>query len=391
MTLFQQESKYLMNTYATLPIEIAYGQGSYLFDKNNKKYIDFTSGIGVNSLGYNNSEWKNSIISQLNNFQHLSNIFTNNSTVSLAKKLCELSGMSKVFFANSGAEANECAIKLARKYSFNKYGEGRGTILSLKQSFHGRTLATLTATGQDKFHNYFFPFPTGFNYVTANSINDLKEKLTSDVCAIMMEAIQGEGGVHPLDKKFVLETCKLAKEKDILIIFDEVQCGIGRTGTLFGYNHFNITPDIVTCAKGLGGGLPIGAVLCNDKLSDTFNPGDHGSTFGGNPVICSGSLSVLKQICNTDSYNQIILKGQLIKDTILNSNLTSVKDVRGLGLMIGIEITGDSSFIQKKALENGLLVLTAGKNVIRLLPPLNTSIDNIKEGINILISTLKEY
>ncbi|WP_195468334.1 aspartate aminotransferase family protein [Clostridium sp. D43t1_170807_H7] len=391
MTLFQQESKYLMNTYATLPIEIAYGQGSYLFDKNNKKYIDFTSGIGVNSLGYNNSEWKNSIISQLNNFQHLSNIFTNNSTVSLAKKLCELSGMSKVFFANSGAEANECAIKLARKYSFNKYGEGRGTILSLKQSFHGRTLATLTATGQDKFHNYFFPFPTGFNYVTANSINDLKEKLTSDVCAIMMEAIQGEGGVHPLDKNFVLETCKLAKEKDILIIFDEVQCGIGRTGTLFGYNHFNITPDIVTCAKGLGGGLPIGAVLCNDKLSDTFNPGDHGSTFGGNPVICSGSLSVLKQICNTDSYNQIILKGQLIKDTILNSNLTSVKDVRGLGLMIGIEITGDSSFIQKKALENGLLVLTAGKNVIRLLPPLNTSIDNIKEGINILISTLKEY
>ena len=391
MTLFQQESKYLMNTYATLPIEIAYGQGSYLFDKNNKKYIDFTSGIGVNSLGYNNSEWKNSIISQLNNFQHLSNIFTNNSTVSLAKKLCELSGMSKVFFANSGAEANECAIKLARKYSFNKYGEGRGTILSLKQSFHGRTLATLTATGQDKFHNYFFPFPTGFNYVTANSINDLKEKLTSDVCAIMMEAIQGEGGVHPLDKDFVLATCKLAKEKDILIIFDEVQCGIGRTGTLFGYNHFNITPDIVTCAKGLGGGLPIGAVLCNDKLSDTFNPGDHGSTFGGNPVICSGSLSVLKQICNTDSYNQIILKGQLIKDTILNSNLTSVKDVRGLGLMIGIEITGDSSFIQKKALENGLLVLTAGKNVIRLLPPLNTSIDNIKEGINILISTLKEY
>lgn len=391
MNSLEEKNKYLMNTYNPLPIEISYGNGSYLFDKNNKKYIDFTSGIGVNSLGYNNSEWKNSIISQLNNFQHLSNIFTNNSTVSLAKKLCELSGMSKVFFANSGAEANECAIKLARKYSFNKYGEGRGTILSLKQSFHGRTLATLTATGQDKFHNYFFPFPTGFNYVTANSINDLKEKLTSDVCAIMMEAIQGEGGVHPLDKNFVLETCKLAKEKDILIIFDEVQCGIGRTGTLFGYNHFNITPDIVTCAKGLGGGLPIGAVLCNDKLSDTFNPGDHGSTFGGNPVICSGSLSVLKQICNTDSYNQIILKGQLIKDTILNSNLTSVKDVRGLGLMIGIEITGDSSFIQKKALENGLLVLTAGKNVIRLLPPLNTSIDNIKEGINILISTLKEY
>lgn len=391
MTLFEQESKYLMNTYTPLPIEITYGQGSYLFDKNNKKYIDFTSGIGVNSLGYNNAEWKNSIISQLNNFQHLSNIFTNDSTVSLAKKLCELSGMSKVFFANSGAEANECAIKLARKYSFNKYGEGRGTILSLKQSFHGRTLATLTATGQDKFHNYFFPFPTGFNYVTANSIDDLEEKLTSDVCAIIMEAIQGEGGVHPLDKDFVLATCKLAKEKDILIIFDEVQCGIARTGNLFGYNNFNVESDIVTCAKGLGAGLPIGAVLCNENLSTTFQPGDHGSTFGGNPVICAGAASVLNQLCNTNSYSEIIFKGELIKETILNENLEIVKDVRGLGLMLGIEIDSDSSILQKKAVENGLLVLTAGKNVVRLLPPLNISVEAIKEGLKILIKVLKEY
>ena len=391
MTLFEQESKYLMNTYTPLPIEITYGQGSYLFDKNNKKYIDFTSGIGVNSLGYNNAEWKNSIISQLNNFQHLSNIFTNDSTVSLAKKLCDVSGMSKVFFANSGAEANECAIKLARKYSFNKYGEGRGTILSLKQSFHGRTLATLTATGQDKFHNYFFPFPTGFNYVTANSIDDLEEKLTSDICAIIMEAIQGEGGVHPLDKDFVLATYNLAKEKDILIIFDEVQCGIARTGNLFGYNNFNVEPDIVTCAKGLGAGLPIGAVLCNENLSTTFQPGDHGSTFGGNPVVCAGAASVLNQLCNTNSYSEIIFKGELIKETILNENLEIVKDVRGLGLMLGIEVDGDSSIIQKKALENGLLVLTAGKNVVRLLPPLNISVEDVKEGLKILIKVLKEY
>lgn len=390
MTLFEQENKYLMNTYTPLPIEITYGQGSYLFDKNNKKYIDFTSGIGVNSLGYNNAEWKNSIISQLNKFQHLSNIFTNDSTVSLAKKLCELSGMSKVFFANSGAEANECAIKLARKYSFNKYGKGRGTILSLKQSFHGRTLATLTATGQDKFHNYFFPFPTGFNYVTANSIDDLEEKLTSDICAIIMEAIQGEGGVHPLDKDFVLATCNLAKEKDILIIFDEVQCGIARTGNLFGYNNFNVEPDIVTCAKGLGAGLPIGAVLCNENLSTTFQPGDHGSTFGGNPVICAGAASVLNQLCNTNSYSEIVFKGELIKETILNENLEIVKAVRGLGLMLGIEIDGDSSILQKKAVENGLLVLTAGKNVVRLLPPLNISVEAIKEGLKILISTLKQ-
>lgn len=391
MTLFEEENKYLMNTYATLPIEISYGQGSYLFDKNNKKYIDFTSGIGVNSLGYNNTDWKNSIISQLNNFQHLSNIFTNDSTVSLAKKLCYLSGMSKVFFANSGAEANECAIKLARKYSFNKYGEGRGTILSLKQSFHGRTLATLTATGQDKFHNYFFPFPTGFNYVTANSIDDLQEKLTSDVCAIIMESIQGEGGVHPLNNEFVLATCKMAKEKDILIIFDEVQCGIARTGNLFGYNNFNVEPDIVTCAKGLGAGLPIGAVLCNEKLSTTFKPGDHGSTFGGNPVVCAGATSVLNQLCNTNSYSEIIFKGKLIKENILNKNLKIVKDVRGLGLMLGIEIDGDSSTIQKKALENGLLVLTAGKNVVRLLPPLNIPICDVKSGLKILVKVLKEY
>ena len=391
MTLFEEENKYLMNTYATLPIEISYGQGSYLFDKNNKKYIDFTSGIGVNSLGYNNTDWKNSIISQLNNFQHLSNIFTNASTVSLAKKLCDLSRMSKVFFSNSGAEANECAIKLARKYSFNKYGEGRGTILSLKQSFHGRTLATLTATGQDKFHNYFFPFPTGFNYVTANSIDDLQEKLTSDVCAIIMESIQGEGGVHPLNNEFVLATCKIAKEKDILIIFDEVQCGIARTGNLFGYNNFNVEPDIVTCAKGLGAGLPIGAVLCNENLSTTFQTGDHGSTFGGNPVICAGATSVLNQLCNTNSYSEIIFKGQLIKEAILNKNLKIVKDVRGLGLMLGIEVDGDSSIVQKKALENGLLVLTAGKNVVRLLPPLNISVENVEAGLNILVKVLKEY
>ena len=388
MTLLEQEKEYLMNTYTTLPIEISHGEGSYLYDINNKKYIDFTSGIGVNSLGYNNVAWKEAVISQLNSFQHLSNIFSNDTTTALAKKLTELSGMSKVFFANSGAEANECAIKLARKYSFNRYGQGRGTILSLKQSFHGRTLATLTATGQDKFHNYFFPFPDGFNYVTTNSISDLKEKLTSDVCAIMMEAIQGEGGVHPLDKDFVLDACKLAEENDVLVIFDEVQCGIARTGNLFGYNNFNINPDIVTCAKGLGAGLPIGAVLCNEKLSTTFTPGDHGSTFGGNPVACAGGLSVLNQICNTDSYNEIIYKGNYIKQSILNDNNKHVKDVRGFGLMLGIEIAGDSSVVQKKALEKGLLVLTAGKNVIRLLPPLNINMEDVKTGVKILLSAL---
>ena len=387
----EQEKKNMMPTYGRFEVAIVKGKGVVAQDSEGKSYIDFTSGIGVNALGFCDDQWIAAITKQASTLQHISNLYYNPAQTNLAQKLCELSGFSKVFFSNSGAEANECAIKLARKYSFNKYGEGRGTILSLKQSFHGRTLATLTATGQDKFHNYFFPFPTGFNYVTANSINDLKEKLTSDVCAIMMEAIQGEGGVHPLDKDFVLATCKLAKEKDILIIFDEVQCGIARTGNLFGYNNFNVEPDIVTCAKGLGAGLPIGAVLCNENLSTTFQPGDHGSTFGGNPVVCAGAASVLNQLCNTNSYSEIIFKGKLIKETILNENLKIVKDVRGLGLMLGIEVDGDSSIVQKKALENGLLVLTAGKNVVRLLPPLNISVEDVEAGLNILVKVLKEY
>ena len=294
-----------------------------------------------------------------------------------------------MFFANSGAEANECAFKLARKYSFNKYGNNRNVILSLKQSFHGRTLAALTATGQDKFHNYFFPFPEGFDYVTANSIDDFKEKLNDNVCAIIMEAIQGEGGLHPLNKNFVREVCDLAIANDILIIFDEVQCGISRTGNLFGFNEFNVTPDIITTAKGLGAGLPIGATLCNEKLSEVFVSGDHGTTFGGNPVVCAGAISVLDQLCNEETYSSIKAKGKLIKDTILNNNIDIVKEVRGIGLMIGIEVNGDSSIIQKEALKNGLLTLTAGKHVVRLLPPLTITDEEFKEGLDILIKVLK--
>lgn len=389
MDLLNNAKEYMMSTYAPLPINIVKGEDCSLFDDNNKKYIDFTSGIGVNSVGYNNKAWKDAIIAQLNSFQHLSNIFANETTVELAKKLIELSGMSKVFFSNSGAEANEGAIKLAKKYSTMKYGKERNKILSLTKSFHGRTLATLKATGQEKFHNYFFPFIEGFDYIQANSLESLKEKLTDDVCAIIMEAVQGEGGVNPLNKDFVLEVCNLAKEKDILIIFDEVQCGIGRTGKLFGFNEFDIEPDIVTLAKGLGGGLPIGAVLCNEKLSKVFVPGDHGSTYGGNPVVCAGALSVLNQICNEDMYSKIKNNEAIIRNMICEANLPNIKEVRGLGLMIGIEIDGDSSTIQKEALTKGLLVLTAGPNVIRLLPPLLISDSDLKDGINILIDILK--
>ena len=388
MNLFEKANECLMHTYAPLPIIITHGEGSCLFDENNKKYIDFTSGIGVSSVGYNNKKLNEAILNQLNSFAHLSNIFLSTPTVELANKLTTISKMSKVFFSNSGAEANEGALKLAKKYSYMKYGGKRNKILSLKNSFHGRTLATLTATGQDKFHKYFDPFPDGYDYVTPNSIEDFKEKLTDDVCAIIMEAIQGEGGVNLLNSNFVQEVCNVCKEKDVLIIFDEVQCGLGRTGHIFCFQEFGVEADIITLAKGLGGGLPIGAILCNEKLSNTFTPGDHGSTFGGNPVVCAGALAVLDQICNDELLSSVQAKGKFIRQTLTKSKLPLVKNIRGLGLMIGIEVSCPPDEIQKKALEKGLLILTAGKNVVRLLPPLTISEIEIKKGLAILLKCL---
>lgn len=388
MNLFEKANECLMHTYAPLPIIITHGEGSCLFDENNKKYIDFTSGIGVSSVGYNNKKLNEAILNQLNSFAHLSNIFLSTPTVKLANKLTTISKMSKVFFSNSGAEANEGALKLAKKYSYMKYGGKRNKILSLKDSFHGRTLATLTATGQDKFHKYFDPFPDGYDYVTPNSIEDFKEKLTDDVCAIIMEAIQGEGGVNLLNNNFVQEVCNVCKEKDVLIIFDEVQCGLGRTGHIFCFQEFGVEADIITLAKGLGGGLPIGAILCNEKLSNTFTPGDHGSTFGGNPVVCAGALAVLDQICNDELLSSVQAKGKFIRQTLTKSKLPLVKNIRGLGLMIGIEVSCPPDEIQKKALEKGLLILTAGKNVVRLLPPLTISEIEIKKGLAILLKCL---
>lgn len=388
MNLFEKANECLMHTYVPLPIIITHGEGSCLFDENNKKYIDFTSGIGVSSVGYNNKKLNKAILNQLNSFAHLSNIFLSTPTVELANKLTTISKMSKVFFSNSGAEANEGALKLAKKYSYMKYGGKRNKILSLKDSFHGRTLATLTATGQDKFHKYFDPFPDGYDYVTPNSIEDFKEKLTDDVCAIIMEAIQGEGGVNLLNNNFVQEVCNVCKEKDVLIIFDEVQCGLGRTGHIFCFQEFGVEADIITLAKGLGGGLPIGAILCNEKLSNTFTPGDHGSTFGGNPVVCAGALAVLDQICNDELLSSVQAKGKFIRQTLTKSKLPLVKNIRGLGLMIGIEVSCPPDEIQKKALEKGLLILTAGKNVVRLLPPLTISEIEIKKGLAILLKCL---
>lgn len=379
----------LMSTYAYLDVVIAKGDGVYLYDTKDNKYLDFTSGIGVNSLGYNNSKWTEAIIKQVTTLQHCSNIFLNPVTVDLSNKLTSIAKMDKVFFANSGAEANEGAIKIARKYSFDKNGAGKNKILSLKQSFHGRTLATLAANGQEKFHKYFFPFPEGFDYVEANNLEDFKNKATDDVCAIIMESIQGEGGVHPLTKDFVQGVAKICKDRDIVLIFDEVQSGIARTGKLFGFNNFDVEADIITLAKGLGAGLPIGAVLANKKLSSVFTPGDHGTTFGGNPVVCAGALVVLEEICNEESYRKITKNSELIKKKLSEANLTEIVEVRGMGLMLGIEIKGSSSEIQKKAISKGLLLLTAGPNVVRLLPPLVISEKEILEGIDILISILK--
>lgn len=381
----------LMSTYSYLPVNLIKGDGVYLIDDNNKKYIDFTSGIGVNSLGYNNTKWVDAIKESVSTLQHISNIFLHETTLNLAKKLTEISNFNKVFFCNSGAEANEGAIKLARKYSFDKYGLNRNKILTLKNSFHGRTLATLTATGQDKFHNYYFPFPDGFDYFEPNNIKDLLNKLDSNVCAIMIEAIQGEGGVNTLNADFVKDIYKICKENDIILIFDEVQCGIARTGKLFGFEHFNVKPDIVTIAKGLGAGLPIGGFLCSEKLSETFNYGDHGTTFGGNPVICSGALVVLNELCNENSFKDINSKGNYLMELLKDINSPLIKDVRGMGLMIGIEVTVSPSDIQKKALDKGLLVLTAGKNVVRLLPPLVISKEEIEEGFEILKDILLNY
>ncbi|MGN0028024.1 MAG: aspartate aminotransferase family protein, partial [Clostridium sp.] len=340
----------LMSTYSYLPVNLVKGDGSYLFDDKGNKYLDFTSGIGVNSLGYGNPDWVKAITDAAGNLQHISNIFLNSTTLKLAEELITKTNMCKVFFSNSGAEANEGAIKLARKYSFDKYGLNRNKVLTLNNSFHGRTLAALTATGQDKFHNYFFPFPEGFDYFEANNITDFKNKLSSDVCAVMMEAIQGEGGVNPLNKDFVDEVYKICKENDIILIFDEVQCGIGRTGKVFGFQYFHIQPDIVTMAKGLGAGLPIGGLLCNKKLSEVFNPGDHGTTFGGNPVACSGALVVLDKICNEDMLNEIKEKGEYLMQLLEDINSPLIKDIRGKGLMIGVEVATTPSEIQKKAL-----------------------------------------
>ncbi|MFR5264594.1 aspartate aminotransferase family protein [Clostridium sp.] len=381
----EQYYKYIINNYKVHDIVIEYGKGSYLYDNNKKKYLDLTSGIGVNSLGYCDKEFMERLKNQLTKITHTSNLFINENAVETAKLLVQLSKMDKVFFSNSGAESNECAIKIARKYSYDKYGFGRDKILTLKNSFHGRTLTTLKATGQEKFHKYFYPFPEGFIYGEANNIDNILLKLNkNNVCAIIIEPIQGEGGVFPLSYEFITSLKKVCDERDIILIFDEVQCGIGRTGKIFAFENFDVTPDIVTLAKGLGGGVPIGAVICNKKTSGVLNYGDHGSTYGGNPLVTTAAKYVLSKISNISFLNEINEKSAYLINALKNIKSDNIIEVRGMGLMIGIEVKGNLNEYIDKGIEKGILLLSAGSNTIRLLPPLTITIAELEEAISVL-------
>lgn len=388
MNTKEKDLKYIMHTYGRYNVALKSGKGAVAYDENGKKYIDVSSGIGVNSLGYCNDGWVDAVTKQAGTIQHMSNYFYSEQASSLAEKLCNLTGLSKVCFGNSGAEANECAIKIARKYSFDKYGEDRNGIITLKNSFHGRTVTTLSATGQDVFHNYFFPFTEGFSYVEAGDMNALKNAVDKNTCAVMLELIQGEGGVNILDKDYVQSLVKFCNENDILVIVDEVQTGIGRTGKLFAFENYEILPDLVTVAKGLGGGLPIGLCMCGEKLKDVMSPSTHGTTFGANPVVCAGANYVLDTITADGFLDEVNKKGAYIEDKV--SKFENVKNVRRMGLMIGIELeSGNAHDIAVNCVENGLLIITA-KDLLRMLPPLVITYDEIDEALKILETTLKE-
>lgn len=381
------DNENIMHTYGRYDVCLTKGKGVYAYDDNGKKYIDVSSGIGVNCLGYCDDGWVKAVSEQAGTIQHISNYYYNKVAGVLAEKLTKATGLSKVFFGNSGAEANECAIKVARKYSFDKYGRGRDHIITLVNSFHGRTIATLSATGQDVFHNYFFPFVDGFDNAIANDIESLKDTITDKTCAVMLETVQGEGGVNILDSEYLQQVRKICDEKDILLIVDEVQTGVCRTGKLYGYMHSGIKPDIVTSAKGLGGGLPIGICMVNDKLKDVMGPSTHGTTFGSNPVVCAGANYIIDTVNTPEFIEEVNKKGTYFKEKL--EKIKGVKSVRQQGLMIGIEVEGNAGDIAKKCTENGLLVITA-KALLRMLPPLNIKYEEIDEALAILKKVMEE-
>lgn len=376
-SIISTDKKYVASTYARFDVAFKTGNGAKLYDFDGKEYIDCASGIGVNIFGVNDEVWKEAVKAQIDQIQHVCNLYYSKPQAQLAELLCEKTGASKVFFANSGAEANECAIKVARKYGNTRYG--RNEIITLKNSFHGRTMATLTATGQDVFHKNFSPFLEGFKYAKP-TIDGIYECYTEKTCAVMVEVIQGESGVNPLEAEFLKELEKFCKSRDILLICDEVQTGNGRTGYLYAYQSYDIHPDIVTTAKGLGGGLPIGACMLFDKCKSTYTYGDHGSTFGGNPVACAGAISIIERL-TPDFLLEVQGKGAYLKMNI--EHIKNVTAVTGKGLMIGISTTKPAKEIAKACLDKGLVVLTAHDKV-RLLPPLNITKEEMNRAINIL-------
>ncbi|MBR7100995.1 MAG: acetylornithine/succinylornithine family transaminase [Clostridia bacterium] len=380
------DKEYVASTYGRFDLEIVSGKGSYVYDEKGKEYIDMATGIAVNTFGLCDEEWINAVNEQLTRFQHVSNLYYSEPCVRLAELLAKRTGCKKTFFSNSGAEANECAIKTARKWALENKGEGYYNIITLKNSFHGRTVTTLAATGQDVFHTTFNPFTEGFLYAEANRLDTVEALVKEYKCgAVMMELVQGEGGVLALDKDFVDGVFALCKENNMLLVIDEVQTGNGRTGSLYAFQQYGICPDIVTTAKGLGGGLPIGATMFFERTENTLTAGTHGSTFGGNPVSCAGAVNIIERI------DDAVLKGVKERSEYIVNELTGadgIKSVSGLGLMLGIETERDAGEIIKECMDRGVLPIKA-KNKVRLLPALNIPMDTLKKAISVIKAVAK--
>lgn len=387
MNIKQTDKEYVAGTYNRFPVEIVSGKGSIVKDETGKEYIDLGSGIGVTSFGIADEAWQQAVIDQISKVQHTSNLYYTSPCAVLAQKLCEKSGMKKVFFSNSGAEANECAIKAARKYAAEKKGADHYTIITLVNSFHGRTLTTLAATGQEHYHELFAPLTPGFAYVEAGNFEQLKKTAEETKAAgILMECIQGEGGVIPLDKDFVVKTAEYAHENDIVLMFDEVQAGNGRSGKYFSYMNFGVEPDVVSTAKGLAGGLPLGATLLGEKVQNIFGYGDNGSTFGGNPVSCAAAISIIDRI-DDKLMDEVKAKSDYVFKAFENAD--GVEGVAGMGLMIGIKTVKPAGEVVKACIDKGVLCLTA-KDKVRLLPALNIPMDVLQKAVEIIKDTCKE-
>ena len=387
MSIMNMDQAYVANTYKRFPVEIVSGKGSRLVDVNGKSYVDMGSGIGVTAFGFGDEIWTAAVTEQLGKVQHTSNLYYTEPCAKLAKLMCEKTGMKKVFFGNSGAEANECAIKVARKYSAMKKGPDCYTIVTLISSFHGRTLTTLAATGQDHFHKDFQPLTPGFIHVPANDIDALKAAVAEhNVAGVMMEVIQGEGGVNALDQIYLMEADKLCHDNDIPFIIDEVQTGNGRTGKLYGYMNFKIHPDIVSTAKGLGGGLPIGACMMNEKMEHVLGYGDHGSTYGGNPVCCAGAISVLERL-DDDFLGKVKRRSGYIMAALCNA--PGIESISGLGLMLGLKTTAPAGDVVRECMNRGVLCLTA-KDKVRLLPALNIPMEDLEYAVETIKAVAAE-